>query len=71
MVCGLVEDEQVNVAAHEHTEPQTALLAAGKRSDGREHILAAKAEGSESVARLLRLTAAVIQHRIEQRALLI
>ena len=69
MVGGLVEDQQIDVAAHEHAELETAPLAAGEGADGLEHVLAAEAEGGEPVARLLRLAAAVVEHGVERRAL--
>ena len=68
MVCGLVEYQQIDVRAHEHTEPQAALLAAGERADLLERVLAREAEGTKAVARLLRGAAAVVYQRVQRRA---
>ena len=69
MVRRLVEYEKIDVAAHEHAKSQTAFLAAGQCADRREHILAAESEGAEPVPSLLRLTAAVVEHRVDQAPL--
>ena len=67
----LVENKEVDVAPHQHTQAQAASLAAGERADGGEHVLAAKAEGGETVARLLRLTVTLVAHDIQHRRALI
>ena len=71
MIRRLVKNEEVYIPAHEHAQAQAALLAAGERADRGQHILAAKAEGRETVARLLRQAAAVIEHRVKRAAALV
>lgn len=47
----LVEDEQVDLLIHQHTQPQTALFAAGKTRNGLEHVLALEQIRAQPVTR--------------------
>ena len=49
MIGWLVEDQEIDLRAHQHAETKPAALSAGQRADGREHILAAETEGCEPV----------------------
>ena len=69
MVGGLVQNEEIDFAAHEHTELEPGALAAGERGNAFEHILPPEAEGAQPVARLLGLTLALIEHGVHHAAL--
>lgn len=69
MVRRLVKDEEIDLPAHEHAQPQPRELAARERRHGLEHVLAAKAVGGELIARLLRRALALVEHRVEHGAL--
>ena len=49
MVGRLVQNEEVDLIIHQHTKPQTALLAAGEYGNGLHHILAPELIGSKAV----------------------
>ena len=68
MVGGLVQDQEVDVAPHQHAELQAAALAAGENAHRRENILSAKAEGGQPVPGLLGLAAAVVEHGVQRGA---
>ena len=69
MVRRLVEDEQIDLLVHQHTEPQPALLPAGERRDRLEYILALKQIRAQPIARRLHRAALLIEHRVKQRSL--
>ena len=68
MVGRLVQNQQVDIPAHEHTKAEAAPLSAGESAHGREHVLPPKAEGGQPVPRLLGLAAAVVEHGIQRTA---
>ena len=63
----LVEDEQVDLLIHQHTQPQTALFAAGKTRNGLEHVLALEQIRAQPVTRGLHGAVFFIEHRVQQR----
>ena len=69
MVGGLVQDQQVDFAVHQHTQPQTALLPAGQGGHWLEHVLPPELEGGQPVPGALGGAVQVVNHGVYQGAL--
>ena len=69
MVRRLVEYQQVDLFIHQHAQPEPALLAAGERRNGLEHVLALKQIRAQPVTRGLHGAVFLIEHRVEERPL--
>ena len=68
MVGGLVQDEQVDPAVHEHTQAQPGLLPAGQGGHHLEHVLPPELERGQPVPRLLGGAVLSVQHGVHQIA---
>ena len=69
MVGGLVQDQEVHLLVHEHTQPQAALLPTGENGDGFEHVLPLEEELPQPVPGLLGGTIGLVEHGVVQRPL--
>ena len=68
MVGGLVQNEQVDPAVHEHTKAQPGLLPAGQGGHLLEHVLPPELEGGQAVPRLLGGAVLGVEHGVHQVA---
>ena len=64
MVRGLVQDQQIDLFIHQHTQPQPGLLAAGEGSHGLEHILTGEQKLAQAVTGDLWGAVFLIEHGI-------
>ena len=69
VVGGLVQDQQIDLLVHEHTQAQAALLPAGEGGHGLEHVLPPEVEGRQPIAGRLGGAVLVVDHGVHQIAL--
>ena len=65
----LVQNQQIDLRVHEHTQPQAGLLAAGQGGHGLEHVLPPELKGGQAVPGGLGRAVQVIDHGVHQAAL--
>ena len=66
MIGGLVQNEQIDLLVHQHTQPKPGLLPSGERGDAFEHILPPEIEGRQPVPRFLGRAVLVVEHGVHQ-----